>query len=442
MTKKVESLIHAGWVIPVEPENSVLRHHSIAINHGLISDILPTELAKQSYQAEEEFELGQHALFPGFINAHTHTPMSLFRGLADDLPLMDWLNNHIWPAEAHWVGEEFVADGSRLAIAEMVKSGTTCFNDMYFFPDITAHVAASAHMRACVGLIVIDFPSAWAEDHDQYLDKGLKLHDQYRGHDLVRTAFAPHAPYSVADTALSRIQMLANELEIPVHMHVHETQDEIRMSLDSHRKRPLARLADLGLLTPSLLGVHMTQLDKQEIRQIADNGCHVVHCPQSNLKLASGFCQVETLVQAGVNVALGTDGAASNNNLDMLEEMRTAALLAKGVAGKADAIAASTALKMATLNGAIALGIGDITGSLKPGKAADLCAIRLTGLAAEPVYNPVSQIVYASHSSQISDVWIQGRQVLREHQLTTLDEQQILDRTREWQHKILLSVQN
>ena len=432
----VDTLIHARWIIPVDPDNVVHQHHSIAIRDGRIVEILPSESSSGRYQAHETISLDHHALIPGFVNAHTHAAMSLFRGLADDLPLMDWLNHHIWPAEGKWVGAEFVRDGTALAVAEMLKSGTTCFNDMYFFPDDTAHVAAEAGIRASVGLIVIDFPSAWAQTADEYLHKGLKLHDDLRNNDLVTTAFAPHAPYTVADGPLEKIRTLSDELDIPVHMHVHETAHEVEEAMARYGKRPLERLANLGLLTPRLMAVHMTQFLAGEIDALAQANVNVVHCPESNLKLASGYCPVHELLRKGVNVALGTDGAASNNDLDMLGEMRTAALLAKAVARDATALPAHTALRMATLSGAKALGLDAHTGSLTPNKYADMAAVDLSGLNTQPVYDPVSQIVYAAGRDQVTDVWVAGRRLLENRQLTVLDEAAILEKAQRWRDRI------
>ena len=432
----IDTLINARWIIPVVPENQVLDRHSLAIQGGRILEILPTDQAKRKYSPRTERDLPGHALIPGFINSHTHAAMSLLRGLADDLPLMTWLHDHIWPAEGRWVGEEFVADGTRLAVAEMLRGGITCFNDMYFFPEVTARVSAAAGMRAVIGLIVIDFPSAWAGDADDYLHKGLAVHDQYRNQALIKTAFAPHAPYSVSDAPLERIRILADEMDIPIHMHVHETRDEIQRGLQQSGRRPLARLQELGLVSPSLAAVHMTQLEEDELDAFARSGAHVVHCPESNLKLASGFCPVNQLVEAGVNVAIGTDGAASNNDLDMFSEVRTAALLAKGVARDASAMPAATALRMATLNGAIALGLADETGSLEPGKAADITAVDLGQVETQPVYHPISQLVYATGRDKVTDVWVAGKQVVHGSELTTLDRQEILRRAREWRDRI------
>ncbi|MBI3773919.1 MAG: TRZ/ATZ family hydrolase [Gammaproteobacteria bacterium] len=434
--EQIDTLIHARWIIPVDPEGWVLENHSLAIRDGRICALLPHGQARQTYRAETEITLNEHALIPGLINAHTHVAMSLFRGLADDLPLMEWLNKHIWPAEAAWVGPEFVRDGTRLAIAEMLRGGITCFNDMYFFPDETARVAAECHMRATVGMIVIDFPTVWASNADEYLSKGLRLHDEYRNHPLIRTAFAPHAPYTVSNAPLQRIQTLADELDVPIHMHIHETADEISGALGQHNERPLQRLTKLGLVSPRLLGVHMTQLTDDEIAAYAQAGAHVIHCPESNLKLASGFSPIAKLIKAGINVAIGTDGAASNNDLDMFGEMRTAALIAKAVAGDASAVPAATALCMATLNGARALGIDDETGSLTPGKAADITAVHLGGLDSQPIYHPLSQLVYASGRHQVSDVWIVGKQMVKDGVLTTIDNNEIHRRAQEWGKKI------
>lgn len=436
MAKSVDTLLHARWVIPVQPERVCLEQHSVAIRAGRIVDILPSAAARGAYTARESIELPSHALIPGLVNAHTHAAMSLFRGLADDLPLMDWLTQHIWPAEARWLNPEFVRDGVRLAAAEMLKGGTTCLNDMYFFADDAVAVLREAGMRACLGLILIDFPTAYAQTPDEYFDKALKLHDSLRHDPLLRTAFAPHAPYSVSDGPLTRIRTVNNELNLPVHMHVHETAHEVEEAVAKTGTRPLARLESLELLGPTLMAVHMTQLTAPEIAQLAAAGASVVHCPQSNLKLASGFCPVQALLTAGVNVAIGTDGAASNNDLDMLSELRTAALLAKAVSGDASALPAHTALRMATLNGARVLGLEEEIGSLQNGKAADITAIDLSALASQPVYDPISQIVYTASRDQVTDVWVAGKRLLANRVLTTLDEAAILSRAQAWRDKI------
>ena len=432
----VDTLIHARWIIPVEPESVTYEHHTLVIDSGKIIDLLPTDLAKQKYQGTTTENLENHALLPGLINCHTHAAMTLMRGIADDLPLMDWLQNHIWPLEQKWMSEAFVKDGTDLAIAEMILGGTTCFNDMYFFPEITAGQAIHHGIRAKVGLIVIDFPSVWAQNSDEYIEKGLALHEQLRLSDLCSTAFAPHAPYTVSDEPLQKIRTLADELELPIHIHVHETHHEVEQAQAQTGQRPLQRLQELGLVNPSLIAVHMTQLTDEEISMFAESGAHIVHCPESNLKLASGFCPIARCLAAGINVALGTDGAASNNDLDMLGEMRTAALLGKAVAGDASAIPAMTALRMATINGAKALGLDTVCGSLSLGKAADVIAIDLTYLETQPLYCPVSQIVYAASRQQVTDVWVAGKRLLKQRQLTTINIDDLKVKIAEWQHRL------
>jgi len=434
--KQVDTILHGRWVLPVNESDDLLQHHSIIIDDGRISDIIQTEQAKQSFTANIEKHYSKHLLMPGLINAHTHSPMNLFRGMADDLALDEWLNQHIWPAEASWVSSQFVHDGSQLAIAEMLRSGTTCFNDMYFFPDVTARVARDIGMRACIGLIAIDFPSKWASNANEYIDKGLALRDHFRSDSLIHTPFAPHAPYTVSDEPLSRIRVLADEMDLPVHIHLHETAYEIEQSLKLYGKRPLARLHELGLVSPNLMAVHFTQATDEEIALLAESGSHVVHCPESNLKLASGFCPVQKLMDAGVNVALGTDGAASNNDLSMLGEMHTASLLAKGISTDPTALSAMQTVRMATINGARALGIDQITGSLEPGKYADLIAVDFSSLEAQPVYNPVANLVYSSSREQISDVWVAGRHLLKDRELTTLDEDELTRKCQQWNDKI------
>lgn len=434
--KNVDSLLHGRWVLPVTESDPLLADHCIVIDDGRIADLLPSEQANIQYSAKVVKHYPDHLLLPGLINAHTHSPMNLFRGIADDLPLHDWLNDHIWPAEARWVSESFVHDGSKLAIAEMLRSGTTCFNDMYFFPEVTARLARDIGIRACIGLITIDFPSAWANNAMEYIDKGLELRDRFRSDSLIHTPFAPHAPFTVSDEPLSRIRVLADEMDLPIHIHVHETAEEIEQSIKQYGKRPLERLNDLGLVSPNLMAVHFTQATDAEIELMASSGSHVVHCPESNLKLASGFCPVKKLMDAGVNVALGTDSSASNNDLSMLGEMHTASLLAKGVSGDATALSAMQTVRMATINGAKALGLDQHTGSLDVGKYADIIAVDFSSLELNPVYDPIANLVYSSSREQISDVWVAGKHLLKDRELTTLNEQELLETSRLWNDKI------
>lgn len=432
----VDSLITARWIVPVEPHGVVLEDHAVAVRGGRIVDILPAIEATRRFESANLVDLDRHVLIPGLINAHTHAAMTLMRGIADDLPLMEWLQEHIWPTEGRWVSEEFVRDGVSLAAAEMLRGGTTCFNDMYFHAEVTSLTAISCGIRACVGLIVLDFPSRYAADADEYLNKGLAVYDEFRGEPLVSMAMAPHAPYTVPDPALTRVRTLADELEIPVHMHVQETAGEVSQAVEETGRRPLQRLDELGLVSQSLIGVHMTQLEDTEIARLAEAGTHVAHCPESNLKLASGFCPVHRLAGAGVNVCLGTDGTASNNDLDMFGEMRTAALLAKGVAGDATAAPAEAVLRMATLNGAAALGLASETGSLKPGKAADITAVSFDAVETQPCYDVISQLVYATGRERVTDVWVSGRHVLKERGLVHLDVEELKERAARWAGRI------
>ncbi len=435
-TTKIDTIIHSSWIATVDPENTLQQDYSIAIHKGRIHDLLPRQELLSKYSTDVEIDLDNHLLIPGLVNTHTHSAMTLMRGLADDLPLMDWLNHHIWPTEQKHVSAEFVYDGSLLACAEMIRGGTTCFNDMYFFPEETARAVEHAGMRAKLGLILIDFPSAWAKDADEYLAKGIELHDQLHSNSLISTAFAPHAPYTVSDEPLKRVATYAEELDIPIHIHLHETAHEVEQAISDSGKRPIERLNDLGLLSPRLLAVHMTQLTDDEVQLIAETGAHVLHCPESNLKLASGFCPSYKLQQAGVNITLGTDGTASNNDLDMIAEMRTAALIAKAVASNASALPAEETLRMATINAAKALGLDSDIGSLEIGKSADITAVDLSAIENQPVYHPVSHLVYSAGRENVSNVWVAGNHLLKDRQLTTLDVNSILEKTSDWQAKI------
>jgi len=433
---QVDLILQARWIIPVEPESVILENYSLVIDDGKIIELLEHSQALDRYQPRVLEKFDQHVLIPGMINCHTHAAMSLLSGIADDLPLMDWLQNHIWPAEQKWVSEAFVRDGVDLAIAEMLRGGTTCFNDMYFFPEIAAQQAAMHGIRANIGLIVFDFPTIWAENADTYLTKGLALHEQLRHERLITTSFAPHAPYTVSDEPLRKMLTFADEMDLSIHMHLHETSQEVQEQLQKTGQTPLQRMYGLGLLTPSFMGVHMTQLSGAEIQFYAETGAHIIHCPESNLKLASGFCPVTACLDAGINVALGTDGAASNNDQDMLAEMRVAALLAKGISGRADALPAMQALQMATINGAKALGLDTEIGSLRVGKAADLVAIDLSDVETQPVFNPLAQIVYAASRHQVSDVWVAGKRLLNKRQLMTINLDDLRQRAAAWQQRL------
>jgi 5-methylthioadenosine/S-adenosylhomocysteine deaminase len=429
-------LIEAGWVIPVEPAGCVLADHAVAVSDGAIVAVLPTTEARARFRPASVVSRPDGVLIPGLVNAHTHNPMTLMRGVADDLSLMTWLHDHIWPIEGQVIGPEFVADGIALSVAEMLRGGTTCANENYFFPDVQGATYARMGFRAVVGLPVIQFPTAWAASQDEYFDKALEVHDRFRGERLVGTAFAPHAPYTVSDASFERIRMLADQLDIPVHCHVHETAQETADAIEQHGMRQIARLDRLGLVNSQLIAVHMTQLTDAEIDLCARRGVSVVHCPESNLKLASGFCPLEKLRQAGVNLALGTDGCASNNDLDMFGEMRTAALLAKCVAGEAAAMDAHSVLRMATLGGARAMGLGEQVGSIEPGKRADLTVVDMDAIETLPMYDVAAQLVYATGRHQVSDVWVDGQRKLEDGRLTDVDTVALKANARQWQQRI------
>lgn len=431
----IDTIISPKWLITVDPDNRVLNGYSLVVLADKIHDILPTTEALQRYEGEH-LQLPDHILSPGLINAHTHMSMNLLRGFADDLPLMEWLEQHIWPAESKWLGEEFVADGTRLAIAESLLGGTTCFNDMYFFPDVTARIANSCGIRTCIGLIVLEFPTAWANNADEYISKGLKLQDEFKTTPLVSVALAPHAPYTVSSETLSKINTLSAELDIPVHIHLHETAGEVLEFKQQHGLSPIQSLQKIGLLNPSLIAVHMTQLTDTEITLLAKTGVNVVHCPESNMKLASGGCPVHALHEHGINVALGTDSTASNNDLDMIGEMKSAALLGKHISGNASAVDAPQTLRMATINGAKALQLDKITGSLEVGKAADMIAVDTAKVNMTPVYEPVSHLVYSASRDCVDHVWVAGRQLVKNGSLLNMDEQEIYNNAQMWLNRI------
>lgn len=431
----LDLLLFPTWLVPVEPAGVVLRNHAIGVREGRIALIAPREQVS-GYVASETLDLSGMLLTPGLVNAHGHAAMTLFRGLADDLPLMAWLREHIWPAEKKWVDEHFVRAGTELAIAEQLQSGITCFSDMYFFPDIVSELAHKHGVRAQIAVTILDGTTPGSRDANEALRKAVSLFDDLKHHPRLSVAFGPHAPYTISDAKLESIRTLAAEMDACIHMHVHETAHEVQEAMRMHQERPLARLARLQLLGPRFQAVHMTQVNDEDLALLVEHNCSVIHCPESNMKLASGFCPVERLWEAGVNVAVGTDGAASNNDLDLLSETRTAALLAKAVAGSATALDAHRALRMATLNGARALGLEDHTGSLELGKFADMVAFDLTRLAQQPIYDPVSQLIYSGGRECVKHLWVGGKQLLQDRQLLRMDEQRVIATAQEWGRKI------
>ena len=431
----LDLLLLPTWLVPVEPAGVVLKEHGLGIRDGRIAFIGPRSEALKRVAGEIR-ELPGMLLSPGLVNAHGHAAMTLFRGLADDLPLMTWLEQHIWPAEGKWVDEAFVRDGTDLAIAEQIKGGITCFSDMYFLPKVASERVHNSGIRAQIAIPILDFPIPGASDADEAIRQGVELFGDLKHHPRISIAFGPHAPYTVSDENLEKVRVITEELDAAIHMHVHETASEVQQAVEQNGERPLQRLARLGLLGPRFQAVHMTQISDDDLALLVESNSSVIHCPESNLKLASGFCPVERLWQAGVNVAIGTDGAASNNDLDLLGETRTAALLAKAVAGSAAALDAHRALRMATLNGARALGLENEIGSLQVGKAADLVAFDLSGLAQQPIYDPVSQLIYATGRDCVKHLWVAGKPLLDDRRLTRLDEQQLCATATAWGQRI------
>ncbi len=434
--ENIDTLIEARWVIPVEPDGTVLEQHAVAIANSRIVAVLPAAAARMRFAPREHVILAEHALIPGLVNLHTHAAMTLMRGFADDLPLMTWLSEHIWPAEAKHVSADFVRAGTLLAAAEMLKGGITCANDMYFFPEAAAEAFVALGMRAALGLIAIEFPTAYGSDPDDYLSKGLALRDARRHEPLLSFCLAPHAPYTVADKTFEKIARYAEELGLPLHIHLHETAEEVATAIKTHGDRPIKRLARLGILGPQTIAVHGVHLDAADIALLARHGASVAHCPASNLKLASGIAPVAAMLDAGLNLGIGTDGAASNNRLDMFAEMRLAALLAKGASGRADVLPAHAALRAATLNGARALGLDHLIGSIAPGKAADLAAIDFGRIEMQPVYDPASHLVYTADRSDVTDVWVAGSRVVNAQHLAHGNHMVLESSARLWQNRL------
>jgi 5-methylthioadenosine/S-adenosylhomocysteine deaminase len=408
MTKNVDLIINARWLLPIVPKDTLLENYAVVIHQGNIEEICPQKMAYDQYQASEIIDLPHHVLMPGLINLHTHAAMSLMRGLADDIALKPWLEQHIWPAEQKLVSKDFVHDGTLLACAEMLSGGVTTFNDMYFYPEATIQASLRLGIRVNVGLVVLDFATNYANDVSSYLSQGTAIRDQYKLESSVTFDFAPHAPYTVSDHTFEQVITLAEQLDIGIHTHLHETRDEITQSLKAYGLNPLARFANLGLLGTRLTLAHCVHLSEADKQLLAINGCHIAHCPSSNLKLGSGIAPILDCSNMGINIGLGTDGAASNNRLDMFAEIRLAALLAKGVSEDATAISAHRTLEMATINGAKALGLEHKIGSVEVGKLADLIAVSMDVLMMQPCFDPVSHLVYVASREHVSHVWVSG----------------------------------
>ncbi|KRO78761.1 MAG: N-ethylammeline chlorohydrolase [Methylophilales bacterium BACL14 MAG-120910-bin43] len=434
--EKVEKIISPSWIFLAEEGDEVLKDHSIVVSGGAIHDVVPTSDVFQLYEASEAYQLSNHLILPGFINAHSHSAMSLLKGYADDLPLNTWLNDHIWPAENQHVSFDFVKDGSTLAIAEMIKGGTTTFNDMYFFPEATAEVVSKVGIRANIGLGVLDFPTNYANDPEDYLTKGFAFRDQWRDHKLITTCLAPHAPYTISNKTFELINTYAEQLDLGIHMHLHETRSEVEDSIKAFGITPIQRMQDLGVLGPKLMAAHCVHVSEADAKLLSVNGVSAICNISSNMKLGSGIPDINQLLQRGINVALGTDSSASNNALDMMREMRALGLVSKGLNMRSEFLKPAELIRMATINGAKALGLDELTGSISKGKRADMIAINLDTIESQPCYEPLSSFMYSADRSSIEYVWIDGNTKLKQGQLVCLDEEDILQRTKIWQTKI------
>ena len=432
----VDLVVSPRLLLPVAPRNEALEGMSVAVGGGAIVELGSRHEVLARNPGARHLELGNQALMPGLVNAHGHLAMALLRGLGESESLDDWLNNTIWPLEARWMDEDFVRDGTRLAVAEMVATGTTTASDMYYFPETAALACRSARFRLQATFPLIEIPNAYSADFDECLSKGLALHDRFRGDDLVTTCFGPHSAYTVDPERLRRVAVLADEIDADVHIHLHETEDEVASALRSQGGTWIRVLDEVGLLTERLQAVHMTAVSDAEIDLVSERGVRIVHCPHSNMKLASGICPVTKFLASGATVGLGTDGAASNNALDMFAEARLAALLAKSANGDPTVLPAADIIAMATLGGARTIGLGDRIGSIEVGKRADLVAIDLDHPTMQPVNDPHAALVHADAGARVTHTFIDGQCVYENGAWNTLDIDEVLARAGEWRARL------
>ncbi len=415
-------LITGAAVLTMEGHNSIINDGEIAVAGDRIISVGKRGSAPASFKADKIIDASGMAAMPGFINAHTHSSMTLLRGYADDLPLMKWLNEKIWPLEKKLQKEDFYW-GAKLCCLEMIKSGTTAFADMYFQMDQVARAVAESGMRACLsrGMIGID------PDADQAVEESIQFVERWHGaaDGRITTMFGPHAAYTCPPDYLALVAEMSAGYGVGVHIHVAETADELEKIKAEYGATPVRHLDSLGFFNAPVLAAHCVHLDQEEIEILASRMVAVVHCPESNMKLASGIAPVAALITAGVDVALGTDGAASNNNLDMIEEMRTAALLQKVATGDATVLPAYETLKMATYNGALALGLADL-GLLQPGRLADLILVDLRRPHLYPRHDLAAHLVYAAHSADVDTVIINGEIVMEGRKVLTMDEEDVM----------------
>lgn len=434
--KSVSKVLSPSWLVTAEKQQPILTDYSIVIEQDKILDILPTIEVHSVYQADQVVELPGQLIMPGMVNAHSHVSMSLMRGYADDLPLMTWLNDYIWPAERAVLSEAYVKDASLFGCAEMLQSGITTFNDMYFFPEATATAVKQSGIRANLGLVVIEFPSSYAEDAEAYLNKGFAAHDSWRDETRITTSIAPHAPYTVSNDTFEKVLTYSDQLDLTIHTHLHETVDEINESISAFGVRPIQRLDDLGVLSPQLIAAHAVHVTDSEIELLTNYGCHISHCPASNAKLGSGIAPVAQLHQHGVNICIGSDGVASNNRTDLFAEMRLAAMLCKGINQDAAILNAQALIEMVTINGAKALGLNETIGSITIGKQADLIAVNVSDLSIAPCYDPISHLVYACGREHVTHTWVDGELRYNDGCFSDIEPSELQSIIQRWQPEI------
>ncbi len=433
--RNADLVVSADHVLPIAPHNVVLHDAAIAVAGDTIIDMGERSGVLARHPSATHRNLPHHVLLPGLVNAHGHLAMTLLRGLGEGQSLEAWLQDTIWPLEGRWVDEGFVADGTLMAMAEMLASGTTTGSDMYYFPETVAELA-QVGCRMQVTFPIINHPNAWSQNLDECFERGLKLRDERRSDPLVNVCFGPHSTGTAGEAALRRVAMLADELDAAVHIHLHETKGEVAEARRSLRQSPIETLEEAGLLTENLQAVHMTAVTDLEIAMIAECGASVIHCPMSNTKLASGICPVPSFREAGVNVALGTDGAASNNGLDLFQEARMATLLAKFGSGDPAALPAAEALEMATLGGARALGMADRIGSLEVGKQADFIAVDVDHPAMQPLHDVPAQLVHTAAGTRVSHTFVAGECRYEDGSFPTIDVDDLRHRTGVWQERM------
>lgn len=434
--QNADYIIRGDYVLPMDEEQAVIKDGAVVVKGNKIEEVGSFDDISKKYSCPNIISGKNRAVLPGLINTHTHAAMVYFRGMADDLPLKEWLEKHIWPAESKWLSPEFVSDATELACLEMLKAGITTYSDMYFFEDASGNAAKKIGMRAILGAGIVDFPTISGKNADEYLGKAEKFIEKWKKDELITPCIAPHSIYACGPETLTKVKKIAGKYNVPIHIHVSEAKWEVEEIEKKYAKRPVAHLEALGFLDECMVAAHCVWVNDKEIEALAKHKAGVSHCIESNLKLGSGIAPVPQMLRAGIRVAFGTDGAASNNDLNILSEMSTAAKVHKAVSGDPTVLDAKTALLMATRWGAEVLGLGSITGSLEKGKAADIIIMDLDKPHLTPLYDIYSHIVYSSMASDVETVFVNGKLVVNNRKLCTADEGEIISKAKVWSRKI------